>query len=158
LKNLESFTSHFRDIENIYYLNKKGRELLGSEKVVTKTLQYQHTLMRNDIYIYFGCPKNWHNEWVVPTPEFKIVPDATFEAKGVVHFLEVDHMQKMKENYAKIDKYKRFKDKELWQKGNNGTFPVLVFYTTKDSRQHQLKEYCKLKELNCLVYTKEDLI
>jgi hypothetical protein len=109
------------------------------------------------MYIHFGCPKNWRNEWVIPAYEPKIIPDATFAVDGNVYFLEVDHMQKMKENYAKIDRYKKFKDKELWQRGNNGTFPILVFYTTKDSRQCQLKEYCKQKELNCLVYTKEDL-
>lgn len=112
--------------------------------------------MRNDIYVHFKCPKNWYNEYVIPTKEFRIVPDALFQADKV-YFLEVDHMQKMKQNYEKIDKYKRFKDMGLWQQANNGHFPTLLFYTTKDSRQSQLREHCKQKDLNCLVYTKEDL-
>jgi Replication-relaxation len=154
---LEKYTSHFRVIENIYYLNKEGRELIGSEKVITKTLQYEHTIMRNDIYVHFQCPKNWKNEYIIPTKEFRIVPDAVFQAENEVYFLEVDHMQKMKQNVEKIEKYKKFKEMGLWQQQNNGHFPTLLFYTTKDSRQHQLKEHCNQKELKCLVYTKEDL-
>jgi hypothetical protein len=157
LKNLEKYTSHFRVIENIYYLNKEGRELIGSTKVVTKTLQYEHTIMRNDIYVHFQCPKNWMNEYVIPAKEFRIVADSVFQAEKEVYFLEVDNMQKMKQNYEKIDKYKRFKEMGLWQQQNAGHFPTLLFYTTKDNRQNQLREYCKQKELKALVYTKEDL-
>lgn len=131
--------------------------MVGSEKVITKTLQYEHTLMRNDIYIHFNCPKNWHNEYLIPAKEFKIVPDALFQAENEVYFLEVDHMQKMKENYAKIDKYRKFRDMGLWQQANNGHFPTLLFYTNKDSRKHQLMEYCTKKELKHLIYTKTDL-
>jgi Replication-relaxation len=156
MKNLEVYTNHFSDFEYVYYLNKKGRELIGSEKIVTKTLQYQHTLMKNDIYVHFEMPKNWMNEYTIPTKEFKIVADAIFQADKV-YFLEVDNMQKMKENYNKIDKYKKFKEMGLWQQENHGHFPTLLFYTTKDSRQHQLREYCKTKELTHLVLTKEDL-
>jgi Replication-relaxation len=144
-------------IENIYYLNKEGRELIGSNKVVTKTLQYEHTLMRNDIYIHFEMPTNWKNEYIIPTKDFRIVPDAVFQAKNEVYFLEVDHMQKMKQNYDKIEKYKKFKEMGLWQQQNNGHFPTLLFYTTKDRRQYQLKEHCQKKELKHLIYTKEDL-
>jgi hypothetical protein len=156
MKNLESYTNHFRDIENVYYLNKRGRELVGCEKVVAKTLQYQHTLMRNDIYIHFGNPKLWQNEYMIPTPEFSIVTDAIFSVNRVQYFLEVDRMQKMNQNLEKLKKYYRFKQMELWQKHNGGKFPIVVFYTTKESRKNQLIE--SNPGLDLLVHTKEDLL
>jgi hypothetical protein len=61
----------------------------------------------------------------------------------------------MKKNIEKLLQYKRFKDMELWQKRNMGRFPVLVFYTSKDSRKHQLTEANPGIEL--LTLTKEDL-
>lgn len=131
---------------------------MGCEKVIKKTLDYQHTLMRNDIYIYYECPKLWHSEYVIPTPDFKIVTDAIFSVKGVQYCLEIDRTQKMKRNIEKINQYARFKEMGIWQKQNMGRFPVLVFYTTKDSRQHNLMEYCKQKQLEHKIYTKEDLI
>jgi hypothetical protein len=152
---LTKYISHFRGSEYIYYLNKEGRELIGSDKVVQKTINYEHTIMRNDIYIHFGCPKLWQNEYKIPNPEFTIIPDAIFSVKGQQYFLEVDREQKMKKNIEKLLQYKRFKDMELWQKRNMGRFPVLVFYTSKDSRKHQLTEANPGIEL--LTLTKEDL-
>jgi hypothetical protein len=155
MKNLESYTNHFLLNENIYYLNKKGRELLGSEKVVTKSIQVEHTIMRNDMYIHFECPKLWQNEYKVPNPEFTILPDAIFSVKGIQYFLEVDHMQKMKKNMEKLLKYKRFKEMELWQKKNMGRFPVVLFYTNKESRKQKLIE--SNPGVDLLVLSKEDL-
>jgi hypothetical protein len=153
LKNLEKYIVHFREAENIYYLSKAGRELVGCEKVVKKNPNFMHTLMRNDIYVYFNCPKHWRNEFVIPTEEFKIVADAIFRVEKTDYFLEVDYTQKMKRNIEKINQYARFKEMNLW----HGVFPTLVFYTAKDSRQIQLRDYCKQKELECKIYTKEDL-
>ena len=142
-------------MENVYYLNKKGRELVGCDKVVVKTLQYKHTLMRNDIYIHFECPKMWQSEYVVPTPDFKIITDAVFSVDGVQYFLEVDYTQHMSQNMKKLNYYKEFKDMGLWQKRNGGRFPVVLFYTAKDSRKAQLN--LKNPGIELLVYTKEDL-
>jgi hypothetical protein len=155
MKNLEKYTNRFLLNEYVYYLNKEGRGLLGSEKVVTKSLQVEHTLMRNDIYIHYGCPKLWQNEYKVPNPEFIIVPDAIFSVKGTQYFLEVDRLQKMKKNIDKLEKYKRFKDMGLWQKKNMGRFPVVLFYTEKESRKVHLMQNNPGIEL--LVYTKEEL-
>jgi hypothetical protein len=143
-------------MENVYYLNKKGREFVGCEKVVTKTIQYEHTLMRNDIYIHFGCPKMWQSEYVIPTPDFTIKTDAVFSVKGVQYFLEVDRAQKMTKNLNKLERYKEFKEMELWQKRNGGRFPVVLFYTMKESRKEQFK--LKNPGIELLVYTKKDLI
>lgn len=155
LKNLEKYISHFRAFEYIYYLNKAGRELVGCEKVITKTLQYEHTIMRNDIYIHYGCPKLWQNEYKIPNPEFTIIPDAVFHADGKMYFLEVDREQKLKVNIDKLNKYHRFKEMGLWQRQNRGEFPLVLFYTTKESRKHQLTASNPGIELK--IYTKEDL-
>lgn len=159
MKNLAIYTNHFRNedkgLESVYYLNKKGREFVDCEKVVIKTDKYKHILLRNDIYIHFGCPKLWQNEYVIPTNDFKIVTDAIFVVGGVQYFLEVDHMQKMNKNMEKLNRYKTFKDLGLWQKQNEGRFPIVVFYTVKESRKEQFK--LKNPGIELLVYTKEDL-
>jgi hypothetical protein len=111
--------------------------------------------MRNDIYIHYRCPRKWQNDYPVPTKEFTIVPDAVFEVNGTQYFLEVDRMQKLNVNIEKLNKYKRFRDTNMWQMYNGGKFPVILFYVTKDSRKHQLME--KNPGLELLVLTKEDL-
>lgn len=111
--------------------------------------------MRNDIYAHFESPKLWQNEYVIPTTEFKIVTDAIFSIKGVQYFLEVDRMQKMNHNTEKLNQYKRFKEMELWQKKNGGRFPIVLFYTDKESRKHQLSSLNP--GIDLIVYTKEDL-
>ena len=96
--------------------------------------------MKNDIYIHYGKPKLWSNENPIITPDFKLIPDAIFSVKGVQYFLEVDRFQKMNANVEKLAQYKRFKEMESWQKRNMGRFPVVLFYTDKDSRKYQLME------------------
>lgn len=96
--------------------------------------------MRNDIYIHFDKPKLWSNENVIEAQGIKVIPDALFSVKGVQYFLEVDRLQKMNTNLEKLKQYKRFKDTGLWQKRNMGKFPIILFYTTKDSRKYQLQE------------------
>ena len=140
MKNLEDYTNHFRDLENVYYLNKKGRELVGSKKVVAKTPNYLHTLMRNDIYIHFKQPKLWVSEYKVHAPAGIFIADALFSVDGTQYFLEVDRLQKMSENYNKLKRYKEFGEAGLWQKVHGGRFPIILFYTDKDKRKQQLIE------------------
>jgi hypothetical protein len=155
LKNLERYVNVFRDIENIYYLNKEGRDLVGCQKVITKNLQYQHTLMRNDIYIHFKQPKNWANEYEIKA-EKSIICDAVFEAGGFQYFLEVDRMQKMNTNIEKLNNYFSFKLTNLWQRNNGGSFPIVLFYTATDSRKEQLLK--NNPGLNLQIYTKTDIL
>jgi Replication-relaxation len=151
LKNMDQYLNSFTDIEKVYYLNAAGRELAGAKKVVTKTSQYTHTLMRTDMYIHFGCPKHWINEYSLP----KLTADAVFMHEGRQYFLEVDHKQKLKANIHKLKEYFRFKETGLWQKKNNGTFPTVLFYTLTSTRKAQLLE--SDPGLNLQVITKEDL-
>jgi hypothetical protein len=136
-------------------LNKAGREFVGSTKIVTKTLQWEHVVMKNDIYIHFDKPKLWANEIQLVNPEFTIIPDASFSVKGQQYFLEVDREQKMKANMEKLLQYKRFQDLGLWQKRNGGRFPIVLFYTNKEIRKHQLME--SNPGINLQTLSKKDL-
>lgn len=145
---------------NVYYLNKVGRDWIGSTGGEVKfSYQIEHYLMRNDLYIYYGCPKNWEIERKV---EFKILgkpsqwikPDARFVKDDIWHFIEIDRTQSMSDNIKKIEDYAQLSpiiEADLKHK------PVIVFYTIKNSREHKLKELCKKAQLDCMVYTQADL-
>lgn len=154
---MKEYLNHFRDGENIYYLNKKGREITGARKELSKAHQYEHILMRNDIYIHFRCPVHWRHEFPIVFDDVKFVADAVFQVGNQQYFLEVDRLQKMNSNFHKLKQYKRFKDSGLWQKKNEGRFPSVLFYTVTDSRKAQLLE-SNPSELHLEVMTRKDLL
>src|SRR5690625_4638799 len=115
LNNMSEYISCFRDAENIYYLNKEGRERVGADTVRHKINQVSHYLMRNDLYIHLG-PQEWRNEVRVGVKDVvTVVPDAYFKYNQMLHFLEVDHTQKMFKNKEKIDRYKALKETGVYQ-------------------------------------------
>lgn len=126
---------------NIYYLSRRGREYVGCEKIRKKGGHVEHTVMRNQLWLYYGCPSDWKNEVKVSDGDTTLVCDAMFKNSIQRHFLEVDHLQSMKKNREKIKKYTK-----LYQKGliaeALGEFPVLVWLTTTDLRKKQLLEAC----------------
>ncbi len=158
LSSMSTYLNHTRLHENAYYLNKKGRDYLGSDKVVNKTNQLEHKLMRNDLRIYYDYPKDWKNE-----PELiikmngqreKISPDATFTMQGTNIFIEVDNKQSMVNNYKKIDFYARAFPTIAYKSGSE---PMLVFYTKTEVRRNKLFEYAESKGVSIGVFTKEDM-
>jgi hypothetical protein len=151
---MDPYLNSFRDIEQIYYLNKAGRDKVGAEKVITRNAQFKHTLMRNDIYIKYGCPEVWRNEFELKTKEFRFVADAIFKVGEAQYFLEVDNQQKMKANKKKLENYLRFKNTASWQKYNK-SFPTLIFYTVTEVRKAQLQEMNP--GLDLVVFTVADL-
>lgn len=156
LKQMEPWVNTFQDKEAVYYLNKAGRERVGSTKVISKSSVYIHTLMRSDVYAHYQ-PKAWQNEYPIEAPlcNIKIVSDAVFLLNGEYCLLEVDNQQKMMANKDKLSQYKRFMDTGIWQKSNKGTFPTILFYTLSDYRKAQLLEYNPGVPLQ--VITKKDL-
>ena len=144
---------------NVYYLSARGRELVGLEEEIKWTQQTDHHLMRNDIWLHYFCPKDWRVEesikFVDGLQQLWLVPDAIFTAKGKHHFVEIDNTQKMQENKKKIELYAKLNPLIKQQFGHE---PVLVFYTITDLRRTKLKEYCKEKNVDCLIYTKQDLL
>jgi hypothetical protein len=171
LSNMYQYLHHLRvdgEGERVYYLNQAGRDLIGSEKEMRKSLQITHHLMRNDMYVYLGCPENWKIEdsfnfsskvdigaGILSNKEMTLIPDAKCTINHIRHYIEVDNTQQMKENKKKIETYALLRDA---YKALNKTMFHLVFYTSSDIRQTKLKKWCHAAELNASVYTKKDII
>ncbi|MFS0878252.1 replication-relaxation family protein [Solibacillus isronensis] len=153
LRNLSDYLTCVRDgYQSIYYLNKNGREYVDCEKVRKKGGHVQHVVMRNEIWLHFKCPKDWRNEVKISDEKTSVVADAVFTRNGFYHFLEVDNLQSMKENRAKINRYKELSDSLVKQ---FGYFPTLVWLTTTEHRRKQLESACN--GLNFKVFTIKDI-
>lgn len=155
LKELSPYLSNYRDEKTtIYYLNKLGREYVNSKKVRRKNSFVNHVLLRNDFYIFVGYPTEWKNEMRVRDEKNAVICDAWFKKDGKYQFLEVDRMQKMKENKSKIKQYKGLFENEGLV-NHFGYFPKINWVTTTELRRKQLKELCD--GLPCEVYTINDI-
>lgn len=155
LKDLSPYLSNFREeYSTIYYLNKDGREYVNSQKIRKKNSFVNHVLMRNDFYIYMGYPSEWKNEMKLTDGEFTVVCDTWFKSNGKYQMLEVDSMQKMKENREKVKQYIGLMENGFIEE-HFGYFPTLVWLTTTDLRKRQLIKLCE--GLPCVVYTTADI-
>ena len=146
LKEMAPYLNTVRLNENVYYLNAEGRERVGCQRVLKKTNQIEHYLMRNSLYIEKGCPSTWQNEVKLSVPgEVSVVADALFVMAGFYNIIEVDHTQKMSVNRQKIAKYRRLVELGVFEKS-----PKFIWITTTEYRRKQL---AKLSEgLNVKVY------
>ena len=122
--------------ENVYYLSKEGRERVGCDRVLKKTNhQLLHHLIRNDLYLAYGCPSTWKQEVKLEVPGVvTVIADALFTKDNRYIICEIDHTQKMQENREKIRKYRQLIDLE-------GAFkypPGFVWVTTTEYRKQQL--------------------
>lgn len=160
LKQYTNTTYHNR--EKVVYLNKEGRRLIGSEKEVKNSPLIAHTLLRNEVYLYFNCPQNWQTEYALETEQKalssfqiqvqgltlktgkKVVSDAIFNRNGYLHIIEVDHTRDMADNRKKIQSYREVL-KELKEPY------ILYFFTVSEHRKRKLIEWCK--GLKCEVKT-----
>ncbi|MER2111146.1 MAG: replication-relaxation family protein [Solibacillus isronensis] len=153
LRNLSEYLKTIRDgYQSIYYLSREGREYVDCEKIRKKGGHVQHVVMRNEIWLHFKCPKDWRNEVKISDEKTSVVADAVFTRNGFYHFLEVDNLQSMKENRAKINRYKQLLDSLVKQ---FGYFPTLVWLTTTEHRRKQLEIACN--GLNFKVFTFKDI-
>ncbi|MGB2872429.1 replication-relaxation family protein [Psychrobacillus psychrotolerans] len=143
LNRLSSYLNSFRDgYQSIFYLSKEGKLYVDCEKVRKKSGNIQHTIMRNDIWLYYGCPHDWRSEIKVSDQKTNVIVDAMFTKNLRYHFLEVDHLQSMTENRTKIKRYKNLcTNGSLAQTLNH--FPRIVWLTTTNLREKQLLEACK---------------
>ncbi|WP_236036620.1 replication-relaxation family protein [Heyndrickxia oleronia] len=155
LKELSPYLESFREeYSTIYYLNSEGRIYVNSNKIRRKNPFVNHVIMRNNFYIFLKCPVEWFNEMKISDGSTTIITDTWFKKGGKYHFLEVDSLQKMKENRVKIKNYIA-----LYRSGHLekhlGYFPTLIWLTTTELRKKKLKELCK--EIPSLVYTIDDI-
>lgn len=139
----------------VYYLNRIGRQMIGSQKIVRRTLQVRHTLMRNDFFFHAGCPGHWNNEMNVTDGQTKLVTDALYKKDGRYNFLEVDNTQSMAENGTKIKRYREMHDRGLFHKAF-GYFPTLHVVTVSKSRVRRFTEMCKGMPVQ--VYYHQDIL
>ncbi|KAA0547593.1 hypothetical protein FZW96_12155 [Bacillus sp. BGMRC 2118] len=162
LRDMHEYLNHFRGDENIYYLNQKGRDMIGSSKEMKRNQQTEHYLMHNDIYIYLGCPSDWKVEsptsfkanvnlggGVISSKEITLIPDGKCTITGLRHYIEVDNARVMKENQKKIESYSLLKRVSDFK---------LIFYTSSDIRRKKLVEWCNVKNINYEVLTKSDIV
>lgn len=147
---MSEYVASFRDGQNIYYLSKEGRELVGCDKVRKKTIQARHYIMRNSIYIAFGCPSSWKNEMLLEIKDkVAVICDALFIKENRFHIVEVDHTQKMNKNRGKLERYKKLIELRAFQ-----TQPKFIWITTTDYRRKQLLKLCE--GLDVSVFTVSD--
>lgn len=158
------------DKEKVIYLNKDGRELIGSKKEVKKNMLIEHTLLCNEAYLYFKCPIDWKTEHVIETKETvnsfgiqfkglalskkKVVSDASFNRNGYLHLIEVDNTRGMADNKRKIESYV---DVFPEIKSKLGTLPALYIFTTTLDRKRKFEWWMKQHNLRGEVKTFEEI-
>ncbi|WP_243299157.1 replication-relaxation family protein [Bacillus litorisediminis] len=154
---------HERNGEHVYYLNSLGRDVIGSTKERKWSAEViEHYLMRNDFFIYLGCPQTFQIEREIVFKikeglsyrEENIRCDALYKREGVYHFLEVDRTQSMSENKKKIERYK--KASEVIKKKFTQV-PVIVFYTASKMRKVNIEKQLQRVGLKYEVYSREDI-
>ncbi|MDV2683780.1 replication-relaxation family protein [Alkalihalophilus lindianensis] len=144
--------------EKVYYLNKRGREKIGSENIANWNPSVLHTVMRNDVYLYLK-PSQWHIEQSIEVGNegFKIVPDAIGVRRELdqerFFFVEIDNTQRWSENLNKLQKYRKLKEYKVWQE-HHGYFPTIVWLTKSKLRANELK---KITDLKMNVYEWEEI-
>ena len=155
IKALEPYISYFYEGQRVYYLSKEGREKINCSTIRTKITTAKHYLMRNDLYIHLNQPRDWKNEVKLISgegtkAEIVVIPDARFIHNGKYHIVEIDNQQKMKKNKVKIDKYRRFIERNSF-KG----MPKIIWVTTTEYRRKTLLELCE--GLDVTVYLDLDI-
>ncbi|HCG4535579.1 TPA: replication-relaxation family protein [Salmonella enterica subsp. enterica serovar Typhi str. AG3] len=126
--------------QSIYYLSREGRLYVECDKVRKKGSHVEHTVMRNDLWMYFKCPADWKNEVRISNSKGNIIADATFNLNGFECIVEVDNLQSMKENKEKIKKYKELMQSIVMKLGY---YPTLIWLTTTELRRRQIEEECQ---------------
>lgn len=138
----------------IYYLSKDGKTVIGSEKDFPPKRLMEHTLMRNDFYIYLGCPPSWRVESPIKTTTFELIPDATYDdPQGVPVYVEIDNNTVMRENRKKISQYQAI-NPSFKQRFKRDIY--VIFYTSTENRKKLLESYAKNK-INIKVYSIFDI-
>lgn len=143
--------------ENVFYLNRKGLEIIGSEKkALHANMQIEHILMRNELIIFMQPQKIQIEQPLIdPQGNVLIRPDALFMFEKWM-FIEIDNIQKMNINKRKIEKYAEIKNSNMLH-NSLGYFPQLVFLTKSDKRKERLVKLCREKQVRHIIYTVDDI-
>lgn len=139
LSEMAPYLNSVRLHENVYYLSAEGRERIGCNRVYKKTAQVRHYLLRNALYIAYGCPATWRNEIKLSVPgKLSIIADSLYMKDDRYVIVEVDVTQKMAANREKMRKYR-----ELIEIGAFKNAPAFIWITETPYRQAQLAKLCE---------------
>ncbi|MEH6940912.1 replication-relaxation family protein [Bacillus sp. JJ722] len=151
LTEMREYLCSVRLEENVYYLNAEGRERVGCQRVLKKTGQVTHYLMRNALFIAFGCPASWRSEVKLEVSgEAKVIADALFSRENRYYICEIDNTQKMAANRDKIARYRRMVELGVFKQA-----PAFVWLTTTEYRRQELAKLCE--GLCVKIYTASEL-
>lgn len=154
---LEEYLHVERGRQKIVYLNKEGRNLIGSSREVKKSALFDHMLLANEVFIHYGCPVTWKREHVITVRqkpvhtfqiqvqgltiknEVKLIVDAIFERNGYSYLIEIDNTLPMTENRKKIKKYL-----DLWPEiRKQFQNPRLCIFTKSEKRKKTFQEWIR---------------
>jgi len=153
---LSDYTNRVRDgYDTIYYLNKRGREYVDCDKVRKQGGHMYHAIMRNHLWLHFGCPSDWRNEIKVSDGKHSVIVDAMFTKSRRYHFIEIDRTQSMAQNKSKVKRYSALIDDGKLTKSIGHT-PAVIWLTTTELRRRRLLDASKTLP-SVKVYTLEDL-
>lgn len=132
----------FHAKEKVVYLNKEGRDLIGSKKERKANTLIEHTLLANEAYLHFNCPLDWKREYVLeekPKSSIKglhigglklaskkVIADAAFTRNDYLYLIEIDNTRKMIDNRKKIKTYL-----EMLRPSHK----LIIFTTTEDRKR-----------------------
>ncbi|MGP9043317.1 replication-relaxation family protein [Cytobacillus kochii] len=168
INQLEEYLNIVRSNQKIVYLNKDGRNLIGSDKEVKKSVLFDHMLLCNQAYVHYNCPLDWKREYVIEIsqePEYSfgiqikgltvvnkqtLIPDAVFSRNGYVYLIEIDNTRSMQDNRKKISKYR-----EMWPEiGKHfGLMPKLCIFTFSDQRKREFEQLCNKMPAEVLTFS-----
>ncbi|MGM9987172.1 MAG: hypothetical protein ACI35O_08085 [Bacillaceae bacterium] len=162
IKQLSPYVNEtFFNKEKVIYLNKNGRNLIGSDKEVKSTAALEHSLLRNEVYLHLNSPIDWKTEYPIEsnnTPTWmqasgikvaqskKLISDAVYSRNGVHHFVEIDNTRHMIDNHHKLKTYA-----EIIPKLSYGKNYSLQIYTTTPDRKRKFEKWAKELKLKCEV-------
>lgn len=152
LKKIEPYVNTtFFNKEKVFYLNKQGLSFIDSDKQQVKKSNLEHTLLRNEAYMYLNCPLDWKNECVLEyevmqpnnlgivikgmnvVTKSKMVADAVYKRNGYTHIVEIDNTRHMQDNHKKIKSYTDcFKSLDT---------PRLQIFTTTVDRKRKFEKW-----------------
>ena len=143
IKQLEPYLHRFKyGNVTVYALNRNGREMVWSDKKRECMENFDHYMMRNDLYIASGCPVTWRNETTFTSRSelgmgtVSLRPDAYYMDDGY-HLIEIDNKQDMREKRKKVERYRK-----LIERGTFSGMPKLKWVTRSSYREKELYDLC----------------
>ena len=142
--------------------------MIGSTKEVKRNQNLEHTLLRNDAYIYLNKPIDWQIEAAIEysvqqqhsqlgiiikgvsvATKTKVIADAKYNRNGYTHLVEIDNSRHMPDNLKKIKAYAEcFKHLDT---------PRLEIFTTSLTRKRKFESWLKEYKLRGEVLTYDEI-